>query len=792
MITTIKSARMSSASARPDPTNKQDSVGDLNHHQTQAPPPRLSEPKTVRLKLTKPRLPRSNPKDVDWDEDLRPTPNEILAKKETHQGSSIVDKAPSQSDKMNNKTGDKRVITTKTQKASSKRRKSNTRKSMTAREISNIGPQLPLTKVNASTMSEAPPGKNVLFEIGDLNEQSREDVTKIDEHVPEDSHQPAPPINGKDKNEEEGGTDTAFFVERRSCTSVTTDSTSDLEDHGKGSFGDSKVNILEHRAQSNRQATKDKAAHTITDVSPISDFDFSALSRNLTESKTPPKGRESKGKAVREPDHPEYHGRAKSVGSKLMLALHRTDNASSLKLVNKDTKPPVISSDSGRPGAILKKQPFDQVATKTVSVQEPHSQVHVEMINPALIESALPHNMERMKLTHGMEFWRSLDQTEIRSRQSSSEIEIGRGLTYDGPSILDYHMGMEHVSGFSALQPMRSGPNTSSHVTNICDSQANTSETSNKAHFEEFTTLQSQGRGFSQTPDSQKPLLANETLMKLDSHSPHPPKSMPKTSIVDRNGSPRLGPQLVKSMADPQLEVDEDKIDRKATGVAENSPGEYDRGSSDASTESGSGEITCTKFQRDILLEYGIDTEKLQRSQWPPHSRQRLSFSQENTADGANSEKASTIGSTSSQQMINERSLGDVTSKTHGNVDQSIHTEMLGSTQAQDRSYHTTGDHDTMEWISTLQVAQNEAHNMLKQTNSVSRRCLNQCDYTNWDLASVNPVDGRKGHHQSRPADLPRRVRSDPRRSVPGARSTYAALSAANTGCQGPACRHLS
>lgn len=43
-----------------------------------APPHQPSESKIVRLKLTKPRPPKSKPQEVDWDEDLRPTPNETV------------------------------------------------------------------------------------------------------------------------------------------------------------------------------------------------------------------------------------------------------------------------------------------------------------------------------------------------------------------------------------------------------------------------------------------------------------------------------------------------------------------------------------------------------------------------------------------------------------------------------------------------------------------------------------------------------------------------------------------
>lgn len=130
------------------------------------------------------------------------------------------------------------------------------------------------------------------------------------------------------------------------------------------------------------------------------------------------------------------------------------------------------------------------------------------------------------------------------------------------------------------------------------------------------------------------------------------------------------------------------------------------------------------------------------------------------TAEAAKSEKASTIEASSSQRTIDERALGGAPSKSHEYLDQSFRTDISVSTQPAAKSHQTStmGGHDDMEWISTLQVAQKDAHHLLQQTNSVSQNCLCACNHVNWELAFVHSAGSRKGHCQSSPGDLPRGV----------------------------------
>ncbi|KAJ5229243.1 hypothetical protein N7489_009951 [Penicillium chrysogenum] len=742
----MKTARVSPAPINPD-TGSKATVKDAassghgltgpSRQQHKAPPSQPSESKLVRLKLTKPRPPKSNPQEVDWDEDLRPTPNEIAENKGTRGGTSVVDTDPNRPKTVAKNTGSKRTIPSKPQTAPAKRRKSNTKKSTATKEGSTRGPQLPLVTLTASILPPAVPlGNSEPPDTGPLDGQNKDHVTKPNENAPEAPHQPSPLTEGHNKrgNTRAGG----VVVEIRSCTSVTTGSSSDFEDYGQRPSRTSKVSILEHRAQSNRQTSKDETVHMMPGVSSSSDVDLKGPSHTTTskvtirESRALSKKQNSQTKTVHEKSHRKHRGRAESVGNKLVLALHGAEPSQN-EPVNNQAAPLVISSDPVQyeesPQKQFHKMPTDTVLEPpkienvldgTIPVEMHQNQNEPETVNPALIAKKLPPKEEEIEEADDAGFWRLLGDDRM-STASSSDFETGRGLLGDGPSILDYHMGMEHIPGFATLQPIRSAPTTSSHGTNMCESQADSSlETSNVGKFDELIAGRIEGRG-SHTPESQKPLLTKESLMELDSASPQLPKSVPKTSIVDSNGSPRLIPQSAKSMVAPQFDLDDEKSHEETTSDSDASPSEYDRKSCSISTESRYDRLMWTKFKRDMFLEYGIQTEKLARSHpWPPPKKHRPSFSQKDTAEAAKSEKASTIEASSSQRTIDERALGGAPSKSHEYLDQSFRTDISVSTQPAAKSHRTStmGGHDDMEWISTLQVAQKDAHHLLQQTNS--------------------------------------------------------------------------
>ena len=693
------------------------------------PPPHVSDSKMVRLKLTKPRPPRKNPQDVDWDEDLRPTPNEIVEAKANHGRTSLVNTDPKKSKTIDKKTGNKRTKPSKPSTAPAKRRKSNPTKSTTVKQEKPKPPQLPLITLVASDLA-ATIDKNEPPVSGSLNNPVAKNIVDL----PESSHQTSPKNDPK-KNRE---TSPRVSVDIRSCTSVTSDSSSDFDYGIKIPFYSEKVSILEHRAQINGQKNSGQAIRMMSDTSSSSDGDVTKLALEdaskltILESRATKK-QSTKTKAVRETDNSKNHGRAQSVGNKLMLALHGNEDSQHEPDIE-DNAPIIISSDpvepevppqpkqSGQPPVKTapKSVEIERVPEETVLVESRQHQVKSEAVkSPPPVVTNNVNEAEAIDATSGMATWgsflESLGHSSRSSTEDSSDIEIGRGLMDNGDSILDYHMEAEHLSGFAALQPIRSGPTTLSQVTKPCESQAPTSSgTSIAGKTIDPTVVCIEKRESSHTPESQKPLLPNETLTEFNSPSSQHSKSVPRTSIVDRNGSPRLIPQSAKSVVALQPDL-EGEPSYEETRITDTSPSEYDRSSGDPSTESKHEGVIWTKFQRDMFMAYGIETEKLSRSHPWPRPKHQPSFSQEETADGAYSDKDSTVGPGSSQRTIEERGLG---AHNVGQFDRSFRTEISGSTQP-DMKPHRSSDEDPMEWISTLQVAQKDAHNLLHQTNSV-------------------------------------------------------------------------
>ncbi|KAG0157186.1 hypothetical protein PDIDSM_4371 [Penicillium digitatum] len=732
--------KMGSKATVQDLANSEYGLTGSGRQKPKAPPPQPSESKIVRLKLTKPRPPKPNPQEVDWDEDLRPTPNEILEKEGTYGGTFVADTDPKRLKTVDRNKGSKRTMPSKPQITSAKRRKSNTRKSTTTNERSTGGPQLPLITLAASTLRPAAPlGNSEPAEKGPVEDQSKDYATKRNGQGPEASHQPSLPTDDHSKHGD--NSKRGVIVDTKSCTSVTTDSSSDFEDCGKGPSHTSKVSILEHRAQPNRETNKGIPGRVMPEVSSSSEIDLKGPSRTtpskvtILESRALPKRRSSQIKIVHEKFHPKHRGRAESVGNKLILALHGVE-PSQHEPSNDKTAPLTISSDPVQPeespkdrqsdqvptGVLLNPPDIDSVLDGIILLETHQDQTEPKTVNASLITKTLPPNEDQIEQADDASFWKLLGEDRLSTPAGSSELETGRGLLGDGPSILDYHMEMEHIPGFATLQPMRSEPTISSRATNICESQADSSsEPSNVGKLNDFTAGRIEGHGSGHTPESQKPLPRHQSHVELNSASPVPPKAVPKTSIVDSNGSPRLMPQLAKSMFVTQFNLDGEKSPEETTSVADTSPSEHDRDLYSISTESKYEGLMWTKFQRDMFLEYGIQMEKLERSHsWPPPEKDNPSFSQEGTADRTKIEKPSTVGPSSSQRTLDERALGDAPSKNHGDLDQSFRTEISASTQPAAKSHQsfTVGDPDDLEWISTLQVAQKDAHHLLQQTNS--------------------------------------------------------------------------
>jgi hypothetical protein len=280
-------------------------------------------------------------------------------------------------------------------------------------------------------------------------------------------------------------------------------------------------------------------------------------------------------------------------------------------------------------------------------------------------------------------------------------------------------------------------------------SKENTSsQTSSAAKTDHRATLLTHGNQSQNTPESEKPLLTKETPLESI------PLSAPRSIIVDHNGSPRLTTQGNTNdiQAQPFLEYDRmgniDMIDTSSSDYGQSSPSEmYSPGYTPDSQR------TWSKFHRDIVAEYGIDTEQLVRERDRPISLKKASESDTATR-GTNHadrqyteklletrlttpprrndtpaearphidhEKASAMAATSSPGPTDEVGLC-------GRHHSGDRRENPFLSRISDPSYPGVepprslmqNDANGMGWISALQTAQRSAHDLLLETNQVS------------------------------------------------------------------------
>jgi hypothetical protein len=718
-----------------------------------------------RLKLTKPRQPKSTDLEVDWEEDLRPTPNETKGNEEAAASATA-----------------KRVMQSKEPATSAKRRKANTRKSVTAKNNSDKGSQLPLITLNAGIVSAALDNKaSVGLDIS--NGETRGSVTKNIADMSEASHRKLPQKDGPIADVNKGKQ--PIDIEIPSGTSVSSGTPSDSIDESRGPFRatTSKVSIMEHRAQSQRQASRGKAAFKRPTIASSSDGDILGSSRpsdskvTILQARAQPKRQTCRAKAPHYNKNSERHGRAKSVGSKLMLALHGAIVSSQAQSTTEDNsltvRPPIVPIkpvqteeplDNQSPAYSLAEEPTRMLEVDRVQDTKPVEKRKYQANLDPFSELSIVQSHESKIGKDLAQIWESLSSTH----GDSSEFEVGRGLMGNQPSILDYHMEMEHLPGFAALQPNRSLPNTtSSQVTNPFPSQEDTSSVASNAQMttkiQEITTASAQGPEYTHTPESQKPLLTNEALMELDS-SPKPPKSVPKTSIVDSNGSPRLMPRQTKNADVPQLDLEDGPNHKEEIRVPDTSLSQYSRSSCDLATEDTYESLVWTKFQRDMFLEYGIETEKLKQTRLDPRPMSVShppSLPKEGTADAVDADRAST----SSQRTIDDTKAKATASEKCGPIDRPWAHNAPKVPRPDIEPQPSTTARDPMEWITALGVAQKNAHDLLQETNLVSWTSINVYWIANWavHVAPLDPARCRKGHYHSSPGDIPPGMQSDSR-----------------------------
>ncbi|OQD83733.1 hypothetical protein PENANT_c015G01520 [Penicillium antarcticum] len=686
-------------------------------------------PVVPRLKLTKPRKPKSNSLEVDWEEDLRPTPNES---KDNQEAVASASGGPGTTDK---KSTGKREIQFKDPAVLAKRRKTNPKESATAMKNNIKVPQLPLITLDTVV---APTAQDKAF-VG-LGISNGGSAIKNIGDMPEASHRKLPQNNGPFGNANKGKQ--PVVIEIPSCTSVSSGTPfyPDYEDQGPFRETTSKVSIMEYRAQSQIQGNRENPVCKRPTTASSSDIDYLGSSRpsaskvTILQARIQPKRQTRKANVAHDKKGSGRHGRAESVGSKLMLALQGA-MVSSQSQASAEKEAIIVRRSNTPTNPVQTEEPFDKQSLEHLPAEEPTKILEVDRaqddtkLNEKNGQQADPDpgnedsmdrtnqpSIEEHQQTDLTQLWESLSSTH----GDSSDLEVGRGLVGDHPSVLDYHMEMEHLPGFAALEPIRSLPNTSSQATNLYQSQDDTSSETSSAEMateiQEITAASAQGREYTLTPESQKPLLANEVLMELDS-SPKPPKSVPKASIVDSNGSPRLMLRHTKNADVPELALEDDPNHKEEIRATDSRPSQYSRSSCDLATDDTHDSLVWTKFQRDMFLEYGIQTEKLKQTRLDPRPLSVYhppSLPQEGTAEAMDADRTSN----SSQRTLDEKKLKTSASENRGPIDRTWCHKAPESHRANPESQPSTLAHDPMEWITALGVAQKNAHDLLHETNS--------------------------------------------------------------------------
>ncbi|KAJ5290669.1 uncharacterized protein N7443_010922 [Penicillium atrosanguineum] len=257
-----------------------------------------------------------------------------------------------------------------------------------------------------------------------------------------------------------------------------------------------------------------------------------------------------------------------------------------------------------------------------------------------------------------------------------------------------------------------------------------------------FTIHENQSQN---TPESEKPLLTKET--PLESR----PRWIPRSILVDRNGSPRLANQGDKNIQTPFL-IDERMGSIDLTGVSSSSS-DYDQSSEMYSPGyTPESQRTWSKFHRDMVAEFGINTEQLLHDGDRPTSLSKAFVSETARCGTSHTDRQYTEKLLETRPMITPQRADDTSAGTRTYIDHE-RTSTIAATFStdstdevglcgRDRAHDRLGDPSLsrtsgpsypglepsrslvqddangVEWISALQTAQRSAHDLLQQLST--------------------------------------------------------------------------
>ncbi|KAJ5644644.1 hypothetical protein N7507_010655 [Penicillium longicatenatum] len=247
------------------------------------------------------------------------------------------------------------------------------------------------------------------------------------------------------------------------------------------------------------------------------------------------------------------------------------------------------------------------------------------------------------------------------------------------------------------------------------------------------------------TPESQKSLLRLQTPIHARVSILGGFRTAPKSSIVDSKGSPRLMLQ-VSLAADKAQSPLKDVQARSDVEIPDTSSSNYDKGSDGYSLDSGEDEVTWSKYQRDMFMEYGFQTASMKKSraQSPPPKRDSeidksnkvivQQVTKDLPVDPISAFLNPPLGASTRQchaHGVNQDRTAEVapgpnqisTAELSAYADQDpiapLSTKMLRPSQSapEAQQFSQSGESNFLDWISTLQAAQKSAHDLLLETN---------------------------------------------------------------------------
>lgn len=246
-----------------------------------------------------------------------------------------------------------------------------------------------------------------------------------------------------------------------------------------------------------------------------------------------------------------------------------------------------------------------------------------------------------------------------------------------------------------------------------------------------ITMLPVQGSESDHTPESQKPLLSEHT--HLQQIAPlTAPKWITRSSIVDRNGSPRLRPQTDIKTGKSHLNIDHFLLQN--IRVTDSSSSQHDEDSdgyySESKYQSGRG---WSKYQRDMFMEYGISPEELTTDL----TGRGLFGDAVKVASHADQTSKATSADDTKLPLADKRGDCNIVGSGANRVDRASGVPSRSVPRSLDAprmeashddqnfgkrlSTLMQNDWNNMNWITDLQAAQQSAHNLLLATNQVSR-----------------------------------------------------------------------